>query len=199
MNSPIAPVSNETLEEAALLVRERACVVAYPTETVYGLAAHGLDARALENLARLKGRDARQPVALLVADPSMLEDVVSVVPSRARQLMERHWPGPLTLVMPARADLSPLLRSPTGGVGVRMSSDPVARRLVELVGAPITATSANRSGEPAAISAWDASQIEGLALVLDGGQRAGRPSTVVELLDDTPRVLRAGDIVLEIE
>ncbi|MCA9669147.1 MAG: threonylcarbamoyl-AMP synthase [Myxococcales bacterium] len=169
-------------------------VVAFPTESSYGLAALALDAAALQRLVELKGRAASQRISLLVADASMLAEVTRELPARARALIAAHWPGALTLVLPARAGLAPQLVNEHGGVGVRVSSDPVAQALVRAVGAPITATSANLGGQPAATTAQEAS-IAGVALVLDDGPRTAAASTVAEVAaDGAVTVLRAGPV-----
>jgi L-threonylcarbamoyladenylate synthase len=169
-------------------------VVAFPTETLYGLAVDALDEAALARLVQLKGWVAEHPISLIVADEAMLQRVVTAVPSAARRLMGEHWPGPLTLVLPAADGLPAVLVNPRGGVGLRVSSDPVARALVQAVGRPITATSANRSGQPAATDAGLAAR-EAVSLVLDGGVRETSASTVVEVLD-RPVLLRQGAVEL---
>jgi L-threonylcarbamoyladenylate synthase len=195
MNITVEVVSAgpESLQRAGRLIRE-GLVVSFPTETLYGLAADALSPRALERLLALKRRDRSQPIPLLVADRQMLSRVVARIPAAAEPLMRRHWPGPLTLVLPALDGLPGPLLGPAGGVGVRISSDPVAAALVREAGRPLTATSANISQGMAAATAG-AAALEGVALVLDDGPRDQPPSTVVEVLD-RPRVLRQGAIRL---
>lgn len=168
-------------------------VIAYPTETLYGLAVHAHQPQAVARLLALKGRASSQAIALLVADAGMLEGLVARLPATAERLIARFWPGPLTLILPAAPGLASALCGPGGGVGVRVSSDPVASALVRAVGAPITATSANASGAPPATTAEEAA-LPGVSLCLDGGARSAAPSTVVELLGEQPRILRAGAI-----
>ncbi len=132
---------------------------------------------------------------ILVADLDMLSVVTATLSSRAHEVIKKYWPGPLTLVLPARAGLPPQIVSSRGGVAVRISSDPVAAELIRHVGAPITATSANISGFPPATSAL-AACFEGVDLVLDDGPRGQRASTVVEMLEE-PVVLRQGEITIE--
>lgn len=172
-------------------------VVAYPTETLYGLAVDASAAAAVERLLWVKRRDPTHSVSLLVADEQMLGAVVSAISPLARRLMQQHWPGPLTLVLAARDDLPAALVGASGGVGVRVSSDPVATALVRAVGRPITATSANLSHEEPATTAAQAA-LPGVALVLDDGQRAAQASTVVELVGQ-PRVLRGGPLRVDLE
>jgi L-threonylcarbamoyladenylate synthase len=171
-------------------------VVALPTETLYGLAVDALNPAAVEALLAVKGRGPRQPVPCLVADRAMLGLLVKEVPDSAEALIAVHWPGPLTLILPAVAGLAAPLVNPGGGVGVRITSDPTARELVRLVGRPLTATSANRSGEAPAKCA-EAAALSGVSMVLDGGAREQIASTVVEVMPGRPiKVLRQGAIAI---
>lgn len=192
--------SEAGLRRAAEVVLAGGLVV-YPTETLYGLGADALNPQALARVVAAKGRLASQPIPLLVRDRGMLARVVRLVPPAAEALIERHWPGPLTLVLPAVTGLSPALVGPGGGVGVRISSDPVASELVGLVNRPITATSANRTGAPPAVRADQLvmEPLEGVELVVDDGHRGEQASTVVELLDGSPaRLLRQGAVRVDL-
>jgi L-threonylcarbamoyladenylate synthase len=181
------------LARAALIVRGGGLVV-YPTETLYGLGAAALDDAAVERLLEVKGRGTDQPVPVLVADRTMLLRLVQELSSLAEALIARHWPGPLTLVLPARPNLPRALVNARGGVGVRISADPVAAALVREVGGPLTATSANRKGETPPSFA-DQVSLDGVGLALDAGERSQLASTVVELLPGRePRILRQGAI-----
>ena len=168
-------------------------VIAVPTETLYGLAALALDPVAVEVVARLKGRPGDNPFPVLVRDIAMVEGLVREVPEAAARLMRAHWPGPLTLVLPARAGLPARLVGAGGGVGLRHSPDPVVAALMALIGQPLTATSANLSGAPPATTAQQA-RLPGLELVLDDGPRDAPASTVVSLLEGAPRILRQGPV-----
>ena len=170
-------------------------VIAMPTETLYGLAALALDPEAVEAVARIKVRPDGNPFPVLVRDTAMVGDIVDHVPGIAARIMAAYWPGPLTLVLPARPGLSPRLVGEGGGVGVRHSPDPVVAALLELIKQPLTATSANLSGSPAATTAAQA-RLPGLGLVLDAGPRRAPASTVVSLLGDRPRILRPGPVTL---
>jgi L-threonylcarbamoyladenylate synthase len=179
---------------AAALARGE--VVAYPTETFYGLAVDALDPAALARLAALKGRGADQALSVLVVGQEMLARLVAEIPLRARALMAAHWPGALTVALPARPGLpAPLVAD--GCVAVRESPHPVARALVQAFGAPITATSANPSGAPPARTAAAVRGYFAGCLVVDGGETAGgRPSTVVRVRGERVEVLRRGAIVV---
>jgi L-threonylcarbamoyladenylate synthase len=170
-------------------------VVAFPTETYYGLAVDALAPAALDALMALKGRAADKVVALIVAGRAMLDLVCAEVPAAAERLIAAHWPGPLTLALPARPGLPAALVS-DGYVAMRASPHPLAQALVEALGRPITATSANRAGEPPARTAAAVrAAFPAGCLVLDGGETAGGPpSTLVRVRGQTLEVLRRGAI-----
>jgi L-threonylcarbamoyladenylate synthase len=176
---PLVPADEQGIAAAAEAVR-RGGVVAFPTETLYGLGVDALDPDAIQRLVALKGRREGHPIPVLVADREMLGCVVGAISGTAQELMDRHWPGPLTLVMPGLPGLPPALLNSRGGVGVRVSSDPVAGALLRQVGRPLTATSANLAGDSPAATPHSA-RIPGVRLVLDGGERGGDASTVVEV------------------
>jgi L-threonylcarbamoyladenylate synthase len=171
-------------------------VIVFPTETFYGLGVAALDSAAVDRLLALKGRPAGKPVLVLVDSVAMAESVAEVSPA-ARALMARHWPGALTLVMPARAHVPHGITAGTGTVGVRMSPHAVACGIVTALGAPVTAPSANPAGaHPPTIAADVLGHFEsGIDLVIDGGPTpGGPPSTVLDVTVDPPRVLRAGAV-----
>jgi L-threonylcarbamoyladenylate synthase len=191
-----APGPDEVRAAAAALARGE--VVAFPTETFYGLAVPALDPDAVGRLCALKGRHPGLAIPVLVDSVEMLERLVVEVPPVARALIARHWPGPLTLVLPARPGVpAPLVSA--SGVGARISSHPVATALVAACGAPLTATSANLAGRPPARTAAEVRAAFGDAVhLLDGGTTAGGPpSTVAGFEGDRVVVLRAGAIRLD--
>ena len=172
----------------------------YPTETVYGLAACALDGKAVEKLCRLKRRPTGKAISVLVSDRDMLRGLVGEVPKAGLRLMERFWPGPLTLVFDAAPGLPSGLLGHGGSIAVRISSNPIATALVAQCGFPITSSSANRSGRPAARSAEEVKRVfgDGVDLVLDGGPSGSDvPSTVARVSADGVRVLREGRISSE--
>ena len=187
----------EDLLTEALEVLNHGQVIAFPTETFYGLGADALNERAVARVAALKGRDPNSPLPVIVADEVMLRTVVRTIPPLARRLMDQFWPGPLTLVLPGNPKLAKALLNCNGGIGVRISSHPVAQRLVLELGRPITATSANPSGQvPArswqAVLAYFAARV---GVIIDGGKLKGKKgSTVVEVSGDEIRVIREGGI-----
>jgi len=145
----------QALREAARLLREGRLVV-FPTETVYGLGANALDGEAVLKVFEAKGRPADNPLIVHVADPSGAERV-AFVPELGRKLMERFWPGPLTLVMPARDVVPSTVTAGLSTVAVRMPAQPIALELIRLAGVPVAAPSANLSGRP---SPTDAAAVE---------------------------------------
>lgn len=168
-------------------------VVAYPTDTLYGLAADPRSVRAVAALRALKGRGEDQAVALIAASLEQAAEAAEIS-GQAQRLAERFWPGPLTLVVPARPGLVDGVRSSRGLVGVRVPDHRVARALAELCGHPITATSANRSGAPAVSDPDEVVRgLPGLGLLIDAGLTpGGPPSTLVEVVGGVARVLREG-------
>ena len=170
-------------------------VVAVPTESFYGLAVHALNEKAIERLYAVKGRREDNPLLVLIASRGALDSYVTEVSDRARKLVERFWPGGLTLVFHAKPILPDLLTARTGKIGVRLSSHPVPRELAKAVGAPITGTSANRSGQPSCSTAEEVMEAVGedIDLILDGGRNpGGKGSTVLDVTLDPPVVLREG-------
>jgi L-threonylcarbamoyladenylate synthase len=172
-------------------------VIAYPTDTFYGLGADPRNASAVEKLFSVKERGADQPVLLLVSDARMVREWAVSVPMVAEQLMARFWPGPLTIVLPARPDVVPSLTAGTGRIGLRVPGNELTRTLLAHVGGALTGTSANRSGGPDPRSAADVLRELGdrIDMVLDGGVfSGGSPSTVVDVTSGRLVILRQGAI-----
>lgn len=170
-------------------------MVAFPTESFYGLAVSVKDEKAIQRLFDVKKRRSDQPILMLVPSVERLNQIVVHVPKIARLLMSRFWPGGLTLIFEAKPDLPQGLTAGTGKIGVRLSSHPIARALAEAVGMPITGTSANISGEAACSSAKEVhhSLGEKVDLILDGGKTAGgKGSTILDVTVDPPQILREG-------
>ncbi len=170
-------------------------VVAYPTETFYGLAVDTRNDAAINRLFAAKKRPANRPVLILVALAEMVDKYVDSIPPIARRLMDAFWPGDLTLVFEAGPLVSPLLTGGSGKIGIRLSSHPVATALALAIDAPISGTSANISGQPACSTAQEvlACLGKGVDLILDAGETAGKMgSTVLDVTVDPPRVLREG-------
>jgi L-threonylcarbamoyladenylate synthase len=171
-------------------------LVVYPTETFYAIGADAFSPIALQQLFRLKGREPGRPVGLIAADTAMAFSVAREIPIDARRLADTFWPGPLTLVLPARGEIADGLTGPDG-VGVRVSPNPVARALSAGVGRPITATSANLSGEAPASTLESAHMALGakVKVYLEGGKlTAPAPSTVVAINASGWKMVRVGAI-----
>ena len=186
----------ETPAIAADLIK-RGELVAIPTETVYGLGANGLDEAAVAKIFEAKGRPQDNPLILHIWDASQMELFCHDIPRAAYDLAERFWPGPLTIVLPARDNVP---RRPTGGlstVALRCPDNAVTRKIIELSGVPIAAPSANISGKPSTTTAQHVLHDHDgrIAAIVDGGPcRVGVESTIVDLTEDRPRLLRPGGI-----
>jgi L-threonylcarbamoyladenylate synthase len=195
-NSRVKETKVENLTDAVAALG-RGDVIVFPTETLYGLGADALSFTAVERVFQLKGRDPNQPFPVLVSDRSMLESLVGQIVPLADKLMARFWPGPLTLVLPARPDIPKPLVNSTGGVGVRISSQPIAQEIIKMLGRPLTATSANPSGQPGARTidqarAYFAGKLE---IFIDGGTLTSKTgSTVAAVERNKIKIFRAGEI-----
>jgi len=190
------PVTGESLQRAADILRKGG-LVAFPTETYYGLAVDPCRIQALERLFQVKRRRKELPILVLVGGTDQVPLLAREVPQVFRRLIERFWPGPLTLVCPALPILSPLLTGNTGTVGLRQSPDETANRLIKTFGGPVTATSANISGYPAAVTADGVARIfaDEIDLILDGGSTpGGMGSTLIGIEGTSLRCLREGKI-----
>jgi len=182
---------------AAIAALKSSDVIVFPTETLYGLGADALDPVAVEKVYRLKGRDPANPIPVLVADRDMLDSLVADVPPLAVQLIDRFWPGPLTLVLPARKEIPRPLLNSSGGVGVRISSQPIASELVQKLGRPLTATSANLSGMPPAHTVAEAKKYFAaeIDIFVDGGELTSKTgSTVAAISVNKIKIIREGEI-----
>ncbi len=188
--------SNEQFEQAVKVLKEGG-VVGFPTETYYGLGVDIFNEQAVHSLFHLKKRDYSKPILVLISDLNMLSGIVSEVPSMYENLMEHFWPGPLTLIFPASANLSSLITGSTNTVGVRISPHPVAAELCRRWGRPLTATSANLSGSSPAASAGEVAEIfsDRIDYVVDGGKTPGNKcSTVVGMDENGLCLIRPGQV-----
>ncbi len=187
------------VEEAAAVIRGGG-LVAFPTETVYGLGANALDPEAVAGIFRAKGRPADNPVIVHVSRPEMLEPLVTSVPPSAEKLIFRFWPGPLTLLFPKSPAVPDIVTAGLPRVAIRMPDHPAAHLLIDAAQIPVAAPSANVSGKPSPTSASDVLEdLDGkIDVVLDGGPcEIGVESTVLDLFGNVPRVLRPGGIAKE--
>ena len=192
------PEDGELLEAAEML--RSGGLVAFPTETVYGLGANALDEAAAKKIYAAKGRPSDNPLIAHISSMEELPALVREIPEAGRKLAEKYWPGPLTMIFPKK-DVVPY--GTTGGldtVAVRMPSDPVANRLIKLAGIPVAAPSANTSGRPSPTRAEHVIEdMDGkIEMILDGGQVGiGVESTIVDVSGPVPTLLRPGAVTLE--
>ncbi len=198
MRTLVLPAGDPAAIPTALRVLKEGGLVAFPTDTVYGLACDPFSPAAIEHLFEAKTRDLLKAIAVLVGAVEQLDSLTPGLTPSAFALARRFWPGALTLVVPRRADL-PANLSPYPTIGVRMPDHPFALALLRKAG-PLAASSANRSLEANALTAADVlSQLDGrFELLLDGGAcPGGVPSTVVDCTQSPPAVLRQGAISAE--
>lgn len=183
---------------ALVEVLRRGGVLACPTETWLGLLADARRDEAIERVAELKGRPAEMPIALLLPSVESVAEVALTPSAEAQALMAAHWPGPLTILLPARPELSPRLVK-EGKVGVRVPGDSPAAELCRAFGHPLTATSANLSGEPPVRSADElpTAFARKLAASVPGASPGGPPSTLIDATLSPMRVLREGPIKID--
>lgn len=200
MQTQLLNITPEALAQAGALIRSGQ-LVAFPTETVYGLGANALDAGAVERIFEAKGRPGDNPLIVHISDLSQLPDLISVEPSSmARRLMDAYWPGPMTLIFPKSALVPLQVTAGLDTVAVRFPAHPAARALIDAAQRPIAAPSANRSGRPSPTTADHV--MEDMAgrvpLILDGGPcEVGLESTVIDMTGGSPRVLRPGGVTPE--
>lgn len=182
------------LKEAADVL-SKGGLVAFPTETFYGLGANALDSGALGRIYAVKGRAESKPFLVLVDSARMARTLVKDIPTVAWGLMTRYWPGPLTLVFTAIEGLPDMLTAGTGTIGIRMPSHPLALGLVRAAGVPVTAPSANPAGAEPPTTAGEVQRFfDGkIELILDGGPtKGGLPSTILDVTATPPRIIRQG-------
>ena len=195
MNEHILSAADPAAIQRAAVVIRAGGLVAYPTDTVYGLGANVFLPRALEKILAAKRRPEEKHLPALIGERSQLAELVTRIPPDAERLMEAFWPGALTIVLPKRTHLSPLLGDAT--LGVRQPNHAEIMALLAAAGCPLTGTSANRSGHPSATTAQDVWAQLGTAvdLILDGGPASGAtPSTVIDCTVAPARILRPGAV-----
>lgn len=200
MKTQLLPASDTQAFAHAVRLLRAGKVIAFPTDTVYGIGADGFNERAIEQLFVVKERERGKAIPYLLADAKDLAKVARAVPHAAHLLAQKFWPGGLTLVVPAGARVPKILIAGGDTIAVRVPNHPTTRALIDSLGAPLAATSANISGGENPANAQDVfAQLNGrLPLILDGGATRGNvPSTVVDVTTDLPKVLRVGVISAE--
>ncbi|MFN3682040.1 MAG: L-threonylcarbamoyladenylate synthase, partial [Nitrospira sp.] len=192
---PYGTIPEAVLCEEMARVIARGGMVGVPTETFYGLAVNPFDPLAVTRLIHAKGRADGKPILVLIGEQAQLTQVTDSITPAAARLMEAFWPGPLTILFPAKPSLPAVLTAGTGTIGVRLTSCLVLQGLLRSVG-PVTGTSANRSGAPPATTAAQVVEAMGetVDLIIDGGPTpGGAPSTVVEI-QESVRIVRKGAV-----
>jgi L-threonylcarbamoyladenylate synthase len=185
--------------EAAATALKNGNVIAFPTDTVYGVGANPFDENAIARLYAAKERPFSKAIPVLLATRNDIAQVARDVPPIAHELMAQHWPGALTLIVPRRADL-PANLSPTDTIAVRVPDSATARAFIQAAGGAVAATSANRTGEPPAETAAMAmAALNGrITAVLDDGNvdNSAPPSTIIDCTQSPPRILRQGGVII---
>ena len=186
------------LKEVALLLKNDA-VGAIPTETLYGLAGNPFSEKVLKKIFSIKKREEKKPILVLISDVSQLDLFVSEIPEVAKKLIKRFWPGPLTIVFPAKKHLSPLLTGNTQTIGIRLSSSELVKKLINYFGLPITGTSANPSGCKKPLNPDEIKKfLPEIDFLIDAGEvKNTLPSTVVSVVGNELKVIREGAIPVE--
>ena len=187
------------LEKAAQFIKQGKIVV-FPTETVYGIGTNGLDENAVRRLFEVKQRPINKPISLLVSNMEMINLVAKDITQVEYKIMEKFFPGPLTIILKKKDIVPDIVTSGQETVGVRMPSGGIARKLVELSGVPIATPSANISGQPSGINLTEIKEHfkENVDFYIDGGNsELGISSTIVQVIDGKPQILRQGCITLE--
>ena len=192
-------IDEKTLLKAVKILKKGG-IIAYPTETFYGLGVDAINKKSVERLYKLKERDTLKPIPILIGNLSMLGLVVKEIPEVAEKLIKRFWPGPLTIIFYASTNIPSLLTANTQKIGVRISSNPIAQKILKLFASPITATSANIS---LGISATSPKEIidyfgDKVDMILDGEKlESTHPSTVIDITVSPPQIVREGIIPRE--
>jgi L-threonylcarbamoyladenylate synthase len=196
--TPILPINHPDAISRAASIIKGGGVIAFPTDTVYGVGASAFQKAAIDRIYKIKERSKEKAIPILIGDPGELSIISSPPNQQIIQLMDQFWPGALTLIFPIAPDL-PNNLSTSATIGVRIPDHELTRQLLRATG-PLAATSANLSGEESALSAQDVSQILGskIDLILDGGRsKGGEASTVLDLTGADPVILRVGPITLD--
>jgi L-threonylcarbamoyladenylate synthase len=195
----VLPVGKEAIGVAVRILADGG-LVAFPTDTVYGVGAHAFQLDAVERIYAAKIRPRDKAIPILLAQPDDLPLVAERITETAWLLAERFWPGGLTLVLPKKANVPNVVSAGGPTIAVRVPDHPVPLALIAASSAPLAATSANLSGRPSPVTAWEVETELGgrIELILDGGRcPGGVPSTVLDLTTDLPAILRAGAIAVE--
>ena len=189
--------SEEKILTRAVEILAGGGIIAYPTETFYGLGADATNQKAIDKIFTIKGRDFKNPISLIIGKSNDIYSLVKNVPDSAEKLMAAFWPGALTIVFSASDKVSPLLTAGSGKIGLRVSSHPIALKIAQILKRPITATSANLSGAPECTRASEVAKQIGdkIDAIVDLGSTPGTAgSTIIDVTCNPPLILREGTI-----
>jgi len=189
---------DEALVRTAAAILRNGGIIAYPTETFYGLGADSENEYAIEKIFAAKGRAFNKPLSLIIGQTSDIARFIKTIPDAGRKLMDTFWPGGLTLVFEASQNVSHRLTAETGKIGIRLSSNSIAAALAKMIGGAITATSANLAGKDECTTAREVTDAlaDRVDAVIDGGRTpGGEGSTIVDVTIDPPVVIREGIIL----
>ena len=192
----VVPYSQDSVAQAAEII-SRGGVIAFRTDTFYGLGANPFDVKAVRRIKELKGREESKPILVLISDRDQVHRFINQPSLEFERLAAEFWPGPLTLIGATRSQVPEELTARTGTIGVRLPDDEDVRTLVKACGGALTATSANPSSEPAAKTAEEVAGYfpSGIDLIIDGGaSRLQQPSTVLDVNGDEIKLIREGAI-----
>ena len=187
------------LKEPAKIIKEGGIVI-FPTETVYGIGTNGFDEKSIRKIYEIKRRDFNKPISLLIGSMDMVEEVAKDISDLEYSLMEKFFPGPLTIILKKRKKVPDILTANGNTVGIRMPSGIVARKLIEYAGVPIATPSANISGRPSGTNVNDIKRdFEGKvdAIIDNGESKLGIASTIVKVVENKVNILREGSIKKE--
>lgn len=188
---PKRPDEDLIMEAAEVL--KMGGVVAFPTDTVYGIAAMPFDKKAVEKLYRIKGRKKDKPIALLVSSKSFVKSFADDIPAKAKKLISKQWPGPLTLILHKKKGVPDFLTSGKPSIGIRMPDNAIALEIIKNAGGALAVTSANASGKKAATYVREIRKLKGIDLIFDGGRaKLGTASTIVSFMGTEPEIIRKG-------
>jgi len=184
---------NNRSTDKAIAFLKSGGIIAFPTDTVYGIAAMPLNKKAVRKLYKIKKREKKKPIALLISSKILAEKFAVSIPSKAKKLMTKYWPGPLTLIFKKRKSIPDFLASGLPTIGIRMPDNKIALKLIRKAGGALAVTSANISGNKPAISADQIKRLKGIDLIIDGGKcKIGISSSVVFVSKDRMKIIRKG-------
>jgi L-threonylcarbamoyladenylate synthase len=190
-------MNSQQLNTQAAAIITRGGIIAFRTDTFYGLGVDPFNQAALQALRELKGREEAKPILVLIADPDDVDRFISQRSALFDRVSKSHWPGPLTLVSQARKELPDQLTAGTGTIGIRLPDDKTVRELIRACGGALTATSANPAGQPPSRTAAGVATYfpDGIDLIINGGEVGDvQPSTLLDVCGLEPRLIREGAI-----